>query len=105
MSFNSRAVYQRYTGWYDANPAHLAPAPPAETGKRYVTAMGGADKVKAMAADATLTVARPVFLDSLFRGMPLLPKILAGEVKLEGDRAAMGGCRGGLTPSRTIFRS
>jgi alkyl sulfatase BDS1-like metallo-beta-lactamase superfamily hydrolase len=225
MSFNSRAVYQRYMGWYDANPAHLAPAPPAETGKRYVAAMGGADKVMALAAeaakagdyawsasllnhvvmsdesqkaaraqlantyeqlgyqtenaiwrnmyltatdelrggvrkiptsmapldmlqglesqmifdvlairlnaekvgdarlklafvfpernerflvevrnrvlvaqplaagetvDATLTVARPVFLDSLFRGTSLLPKILTGEVKLEGDRAAMG---------------
>jgi len=225
MSFNSRAVYQRYMGWYDANPAHLAPAPPAETGKRYVAAMGGADKVRALAAeaattgdyawaasllnhvvmsdggdkaaraqlaaayeqlgyqtenaiwrnmyltatdelrdgvrklpasmasldmlqglesqmifdvlairlnaekvgdarlklafvfpernerflvevrnrvlvaqplvageavDATLTVARPLFLDSLFRGTSLLPKILAGEVKLEGDRAAMG---------------
>jgi alkyl sulfatase BDS1-like metallo-beta-lactamase superfamily hydrolase len=223
-SFNSRAVYQRYMGWYDANPAHLAPAPPAETGKRYVAAMGGADKVRGMAAeaakagdyawaasllnhvvmgdsgdkaaraqlaavyeqlgyqtenaiwrnmyltatdelrsgvrkvpasmaqqdllqglesqtifdvlairlnaekvgdarlklafifpernerflvevrnrvlvaqplaagetvDATLTVARPVFLDSLFRGTPLLPKILTGEVKLEGDRSAM----------------
>lgn len=225
MSFNSRAVYQRYMGWYDANPVHLAPSPPAETGKRYVAAMGGADKVKALAAeaakagdyawaasllnhlvmaddgdkaartqlaavyeqlgyqtenaiwrnmyltatdelrggvrktpasmasldmlqglpsqmifdvlairlnaekvgdarlklafvfpernerflvevrnrvlvaqplvegeklDATLTVARPVFLDSLFRGAPLLPKILTGEVKLEGDRSAMG---------------
>ncbi|WP_419317465.1 alkyl/aryl-sulfatase [Caulobacter sp. ErkDOM-E] len=225
MSFNSRAVYQRYMGWYDANPAHLAPAAPAEIGKRYVAAMGGADKVMALAAeaakagdyawsasllnhvvmgdesqkaaraqladtyeqlgyqtenaiwrnmyltatdelrggvrkiptsmasldmlqglesqmifdvlairlnaekvgdarlklafifpernerflvevrnrvlvaqplaagetvDATLTVARPVFLDSLFRGTPLLPKILTGEVKLQGDRAAMG---------------
>nr|WP_236849458.1 alkyl sulfatase dimerization domain-containing protein [Caulobacter henricii] len=225
MSFNSRAVYQRYMGWYDANPAHLSPAPPAQTGQRYVAAMGGAEKVKAMAGeaakagdydwaatllnhvvmtddsdkagkaqlanvyeqlgyqaesaiwrnmyltatdelrggvrkvpasmapldmlqglpsqmifdvlairlnaekvgdaklrlafvfpdrkerflvevrnrvlvaqpseggetvDATLTVARPLFLDSLFRGTPLLPKILTGEVKLEGDRSAMG---------------
>jgi alkyl sulfatase BDS1-like metallo-beta-lactamase superfamily hydrolase len=40
-------------------------------------------------ADATLTVDRPVFLDSLFGGKSLLPKILKGEVKLEGDRAAM----------------
>lgn len=225
MSFNSRAVYQRYMGWYDANPAHLVPAPPADAGKRYVAAMGGAAKIKAMAkdavgqgdyawaasllnhavmaddgdaeaktmlaaayrqmgyqtenslwrniyltgadelsggvrklppsmapldmiaaldsqmifdvlairlnadkagdarlkiifafpdrnerflvevrngvlvaqparegeaADATLTVARPVFLDSLFRGTSLAPKVLSGEVKLEGDRAAMG---------------
>ncbi|ATC31568.1 alkyl/aryl-sulfatase [Caulobacter vibrioides] len=224
MSFNSRAVYQRYMGWYDANPAHLIPSPPVDAGKRYVVAMGGAAKVKAMAkeaaakgdygwaasllnhavmaddgdkdaktllagvydqlgyqtenalwrnmyltasdelrggvrklppsmapldmiaalesqmifdvlairlnadkagdarlrmvfafpdrnerflvevrngvlvaqpskggegADATLTVDRSVFLDSLFGGTSLLPKILKGEVKLEGDRAAM----------------
>lgn len=49
MRFNSRAVYQRYMGWYDANPAHLADLPPAEEGRRYVAAMGGADKVMALA--------------------------------------------------------
>ncbi|MDI1364460.1 MAG: alkyl sulfatase dimerization domain-containing protein [bacterium] len=238
MSFNSRAVYQRYMGWYDANPAHLEPAPPAETGRRYVEAMGGADKVKAMAktaaavgdyawaarlldhvvmadaadgaaktqlaaayeqlgyqtenaiwrnmyltgadelrsgvrklpaslapldilqglpsqmifdvlairlnpekvkdaqlklafvfpdrnerfvvevrnrvlvaqpstdtdgVDATLTVARPVFLDSLFRGTSLLPKILTGEVKLAGDRAAMGRLTGWFDAFPTDF--
>ncbi len=52
MSFNSRAVYQRYMGWYDANPASLAVLPPAEQAKRYVVAMGGADKVRALAAKA-----------------------------------------------------
>lgn len=238
MSFNSRAVYQRYMGWYDANPAHLVPAPPADAGKRYVAAMGGAAKVKAMAqeaagkgdyawaaallnhavmaddgdkeakallasaydqmgyqtenslwrniyltgadelrggvrklptsmapldmiaaldsqmifdvlairlnadkagdarlrmvfafpdrgerflvevrngvlvaqpstgaekVDATLTVARPVFLESLFRGTSLLPKILSGEVKLEGDRAAMGRLAGWFDAFPTDF--
>jgi alkyl sulfatase BDS1-like metallo-beta-lactamase superfamily hydrolase len=49
MRFNSRAVYQRYMGWYDGNPVHLADLPPAEEGKRYVAAMGGADKVMALA--------------------------------------------------------
>lgn len=238
MSFNSRAVYQRYMGFYDANPAHLVPSPPADAGKRYVAAMGGAAKVKAMArdaagrgdyawaatllnhavmaddedkeakallasaydqlgyqtenslwrniyltgsdelrggvrklptsmvpldmmaaldsamifdvlsvrlnpekakdahvrivfvfpdrnerflvevrhgvlvaqlaaegekADATLTVARPVFLDSLFTGKSLVPKILAGEVKLEGDRAAMGRMMGWFDEFPTDF--
>ncbi|NQE60333.1 alkyl/aryl-sulfatase [Caulobacter sp. RHG1] len=238
MSFNSRAVYQRYMGWYDANPVHLVPAPPADAGKRYVAAMGGATKVKAMArdaagqgdyawaasllnhavmaddgdaeaktqlaaayqqmgyqtenslarnmyltgadelrsgvrklppsmapldmitalesqmifdvlairlnadkagearlkiifafpdrgerflvevrngvlvaqparegdkADATLTVARPVFLDSLFRGVSLVPKVLSGEVKLEGDRAAMGRLTGWFDAFPTDF--
>jgi len=52
MSHNSKAVYQRYMGWYDANPAHLNPLPPEPAAKRYVTAMGGAKAVLAMAADA-----------------------------------------------------
>jgi alkyl sulfatase BDS1-like metallo-beta-lactamase superfamily hydrolase len=52
MSFNSRAVYQRYMGWYDANPVHLAVLPPAEEAARYVEAMGGADKVMALARTA-----------------------------------------------------
>ncbi len=46
MSFNSRAVYQRYMGWYDANPVHLEPYPPKEEAARYVAAMGGAVKVR-----------------------------------------------------------
>ncbi len=52
LSFNSRAVYQFYMGWYDANPVNLAPMPPADTGKRYVAAMGGATKVKTEARAA-----------------------------------------------------
>lgn len=52
MSFNSRAVYQRYMGWYDANPVHLAVLPPADEATRYVEAMGGAGKVIALAKTA-----------------------------------------------------
>jgi alkyl sulfatase BDS1-like metallo-beta-lactamase superfamily hydrolase len=54
-------------------------------------------------ADAILTVARPVFLESLFRGTSLLPKILSGEVKLEGDRAAMGRMTGWFDAFPTDF--
>lgn len=42
MRHNAKAVYQRYLGWYDANPANLNGWPPEEAGKRYVAAMGGA---------------------------------------------------------------
>ncbi|MCC7268142.1 MAG: MBL fold metallo-hydrolase [Caulobacteraceae bacterium] len=52
MSFNSRAVYQRYMGWYDGNPARLAPLPPETAGKRDVEAMGGAAAVLARARAA-----------------------------------------------------
>jgi alkyl sulfatase BDS1-like metallo-beta-lactamase superfamily hydrolase len=47
MMHNSRAVYQRYMGWYDANPANLNPLPPEEEATRFVRAMGGADRVLA----------------------------------------------------------
>jgi alkyl sulfatase BDS1-like metallo-beta-lactamase superfamily hydrolase len=52
LSHNVRAVYQRYLGFYDANPAHLNPLPPAEAGTRYVAAMGGATQVLAAARQA-----------------------------------------------------
>ena len=45
VNHNSKAVYQRYLGWYDANPANLYPWPPEEVAKRYVEFMGGEDEV------------------------------------------------------------
>jgi alkyl sulfatase BDS1-like metallo-beta-lactamase superfamily hydrolase len=45
LSHNAKAVYQKYLGWYDANPAHLNPLPPAESARRYVEYMGGASAV------------------------------------------------------------
>lgn len=51
-SHNSKAVYQRYLGWYDAVPANLNPHPPVERAKRYVAAMGGAKKALAEARKA-----------------------------------------------------
>ncbi len=45
VSHNSKAVYQRYLGWFDANPAHLNPHPPVEAATRYVEFMGGAAAV------------------------------------------------------------
>lgn len=52
LSFNSRAIYQRYMGWYDGNPVNLAPLEPADESARYVAAMGGAGKVLAQARKA-----------------------------------------------------
>ena len=40
---NVKAIYQKYLGWYDANPVNLDPLPPVEAGKRYVEYMGGAE--------------------------------------------------------------
>lgn len=52
LSFNSRAVYQRYMCWDDANPVNLAPLEPADESARYVAAMGGEKKVLAAAKAA-----------------------------------------------------
>jgi alkyl sulfatase BDS1-like metallo-beta-lactamase superfamily hydrolase len=52
VSHNVKAVYQRYMGWFDGNPARLWPHPPEELAKRYVDAIGGTDRVVHIAQDA-----------------------------------------------------
>jgi alkyl sulfatase BDS1-like metallo-beta-lactamase superfamily hydrolase len=42
---NVKAIYQKYLGWYDANPVNLDPLPPVESGKKYVEYMGGAQAI------------------------------------------------------------
>jgi len=49
---NVRAVYVKYLGYFDGNPATLWPLPPTEAGRRYVSCMGGADAVTAHARNA-----------------------------------------------------
>jgi alkyl sulfatase BDS1-like metallo-beta-lactamase superfamily hydrolase len=46
---NVKAIYQKYLGWYDANPVNLDPLPPVEAGRKYVEYMGGADAILARA--------------------------------------------------------
>ncbi|WP_415721826.1 alkyl/aryl-sulfatase [Photobacterium ganghwense] len=45
LRHNSRAVYQRYMGWYNGNPSDLNNLPPADAAKKYVEYMGGEDAV------------------------------------------------------------
>ncbi|MET7767584.1 alkyl sulfatase dimerization domain-containing protein [Nocardia sp. NPDC005366] len=45
VSHNVKAIYQRYMGWFDGNPAHLWEYPPVESAQRHVEFMGGADEV------------------------------------------------------------
>jgi len=45
VSHDSKAVFQRYLGWFDGNPANLDPLPPVEASKRYVEFMGGSRAV------------------------------------------------------------
>jgi alkyl sulfatase BDS1-like metallo-beta-lactamase superfamily hydrolase len=52
INHNAKAVYQKYLGWFDGNPANLHPLPPEEAGRRYVESMGGARAVISGAREA-----------------------------------------------------
>jgi alkyl sulfatase BDS1-like metallo-beta-lactamase superfamily hydrolase len=45
VNHNVKAIYQRYLGFFDANPANLHPHPPVAAAERYVAYMGGAEAV------------------------------------------------------------
>jgi len=45
VNHDLKAIYQRYLGFFDGNPATLHPHPPVEASQRYVEFMGGADAV------------------------------------------------------------
>ncbi|KXF52065.1 alkyl sulfatase [Rhodococcus sp. SC4] len=44
VSHNVKAIYQRYMGWFDGNPAKLWEHPPVESARRHVEFMGGVDE-------------------------------------------------------------
>lgn len=45
-------MYQRYLGWFDGNPANLHKHPPEAAGRRYIAAIGGAERLLAEAKTA-----------------------------------------------------
>jgi alkyl sulfatase BDS1-like metallo-beta-lactamase superfamily hydrolase len=52
VSHNVKAIYQRYLGWYEGNPARLWRHPPEAAAERYVAAMGSPDAAVAVARKA-----------------------------------------------------
>ena len=49
VAHNSKAVYQKYMGWYDANPVNLNPLTPSDSAKKWVEYLGDVEKVLRMA--------------------------------------------------------
>lgn len=47
-----RSIFSGYMGWFDGNPTDLNPTPPAIKAQKTIQAMGGADKVYALAESA-----------------------------------------------------
>ncbi|WP_420750473.1 alkyl/aryl-sulfatase [Rhodococcus sp. O3] len=70
ISHGVKAIYQRYLGWYDGNPAHLWQHPPQEQAIRYVDALGGIDatlaKVREYADEGDLRFAAELGSHAVF---------------------------------------
>jgi alkyl sulfatase BDS1-like metallo-beta-lactamase superfamily hydrolase len=52
LNHDMKAVYQRYFGWWDGNPANFNPLPPEQSAPKYVALAGGADKLLAAGREA-----------------------------------------------------
>ena len=52
LSFNARATYQKYYGFFDGRPVSLNPLPPEQLGHHYVGALGGVSRVLELAKTA-----------------------------------------------------
>ena len=65
VSHNSKAVYEKYMGWYDANPVHLAELTPSDYAKKLVEYFGD--------TDAVLEKAKEDFAKGEFSGLPRSP--------------------------------
>jgi alkyl sulfatase BDS1-like metallo-beta-lactamase superfamily hydrolase len=59
VSHNAKAVYQKYLGWFDGNPANIHPLPNSSSAEKYVEYMGG--------SDAVLDKAKQAFADHDYR--------------------------------------
>jgi alkyl sulfatase BDS1-like metallo-beta-lactamase superfamily hydrolase len=69
---NSRAVINRYIGYWDCNPATLVPLSPSDSAPLYVEMMGGADKI--------ITKGRELFDQGKYHhGVEILNKLVYGE--------------------------
>lgn len=54
VSHNSKAVYEKYMGWYDGNPVHLAELTPSDYAQKLVEYFGDTD-ARYLCADADVT--------------------------------------------------
>lgn len=69
---NSRAVINRYLGYWDANPATLTPLSPSESAPLYVEMMGGSDNI--------INKGQELFNQGEYRlGMEILNKLVYAE--------------------------
>ena len=76
---NARAVVNRYLGYWDGNPATLAPLSPADSAPLYVEMMGGADPI--------LAKGRELYADGQYRhAMEIVNKLVYAEPDSEAAK-------------------
>jgi alkyl sulfatase BDS1-like metallo-beta-lactamase superfamily hydrolase len=77
ISHNVKAIYHRYMGWFDGNPAHLWEQPPVESAKNYLFCMGGQHEVLQRAdefvAQGNLRFAATLLSHAVFASDPTDP--------------------------------
>lgn len=82
---NSRAVYVKYLGYFDGNPATLYPLPRQDVAHRYVQMMGG--------QEAIVDKAKASFLESDYRWVAeLLNHVVMDDPTFEPARALLADC-------------
>ncbi|WP_260581371.1 alkyl/aryl-sulfatase [Sphingopyxis sp. PET50] len=82
LNHDMKAVYQRYFGWWDGNPAHFNPIPPEQSAPRYVALAGGADKL--------LSAGKAAIAAGEYRwAAELLNKLVFAEPRNEAAKAAL----------------
>ncbi|WP_296800921.1 alkyl sulfatase C-terminal domain-containing protein [Variovorax sp.] len=78
LRHNAKAVYQKYLGWYDANPANLNPLPPVAQARKTVEYMGGADALEQLGYQSEAGTWRSAYLVGAMELRNGVPKIPSG---------------------------
>lgn len=82
---NSRAVVQRYLGFWDLNPATLVPLSPEDSAPLYVEMMGGSDKI--------LAKARALYAQGKYHhAIEILNKLVYGEPANQPAKDLLADC-------------
>jgi alkyl sulfatase BDS1-like metallo-beta-lactamase superfamily hydrolase len=84
-SHNSRAVVNRYIGYWDANPATLDPLSPRDSAPLYVEMMGGSDKI--------ITKGKDLYAQGKYRyAVEILNKLVFAEPQNQPAKDLLADC-------------
>jgi alkyl sulfatase BDS1-like metallo-beta-lactamase superfamily hydrolase len=96
LRHNSRAVYQRYMGWYDGNPSNLNNLPPVDAARKYVEYIGGKGFSLTAQIDKVVLLARTDFDNGQYRWVAEVLKhaVFADPNHVAAKERLPDGCQG-----------